>query len=139
MTEAAERRAELERALELAAERLGDVVPPVMARFYARFPDGRASFEYHAAGTGVERLEAEMVGNCLYFITTWIDRPREIEFLAMTSVPHHVAALQVPPDWYSGLLVAAVDVLGEASPEAADLWRGLRHDFEKLIAAAAEE
>ena len=137
--EAQARRDRIEHAFERAAERIGDVVPPIMARFYQRYPAARASFEHHAAGTGVDRLEAEMIGNCLYFITTTPERPREVEMIAMTSVPHHVAALAVPPDWYAGLLVAAVDVLGEASPEAAHDWAALRAQFERMIAAAAED
>mgnify|MGYP000090069482 CR=1 FL=1 len=38
----------IEAGLERAAEVLGDVTEPVMAEFYRRYPDARASFQHHS-------------------------------------------------------------------------------------------
>lgn len=123
------RHALLETALERAADQLGDPTVPVMAAFYARFPEARASFEHHWPGKA-DRLEAEMVGNAVYFIMTWFDRRSEVEITFGSSVPHHHHTLAVPAAWYEGLIVAAVDVLAATCPDdaadEAEMWQVLR-------------
>lgn len=111
-----ERQAAVDAALERAAERLGDVVPLVMAEFYAHHPDARAAFDQHSPHGNPHRLEAEMVDNALYFVMTWFERRAEIEIIAYTSVPHHVETLKVPAAWYAGLLGATITVLRRATP-----------------------
>jgi hypothetical protein len=70
------KQAAIEARLERAAEALGDLTVPVMAEYYRRYPDARASFVHHAPH-GPERLEAEMVGNTLYYVMTWFEAPIE--------------------------------------------------------------
>lgn len=107
--------AAIEARLERAAETLGDLTAPVMAEYYRRFPDARASFAHHAPH-GPERLEAEMVGNTLYYVMTWFGSPTEARIYFDTSVPHHRVALDVPPDWFRGLIETLIDVIEAGVP-----------------------
>lgn len=112
------RQALIEAGLERAAEIVGDVTGPVIAAYYRRFPEARASFEHHDPRTP-HRLEAEMVENALYCVMNWFERRTEIEILLDQSVPHHSATLAVPPDWYSGLIAAVIEVILPTVPEEA--------------------
>jgi hypothetical protein len=107
----------IEAGLARAAEALGDVTAPVMAVFYRRFPDARASFAYHAPRDPT-RLEAEMVGNTLYYVMGWFENPIEARIAFDSSVPHHRVALAVPPDWYRGFIEAFFDVVEPAAAPA---------------------
>lgn len=131
----------IERGLERAAEQLGDITPLVMAAFYARFPDARASFVHHASWNP-ERLEAEMVDNALYCAMTWFERRSEIEIIFDQSVPHHQHTLKIPPEWYGGLLAATLDVLEPTVPEDAleerSAWAALRSGLLERVASNAD-
>lgn len=107
--------AAIEARLERAAEVLGDLTRPVITEYYRRFPEARGSFAHHAP-LGPERLEAEMVGNTLYYVMTWFDSPVEARIYFDTSVPHHRVALDVPPDWFRGLIDTLIDVVEDAVP-----------------------
>ncbi len=107
--------AAIEARLERAAELLGDLTGPVIAEYYRRFPAARASFVHHSPH-GPERLEAEMVGNTLYYVMTWFESPTEARIYFDTSVPHHRVALDVTPDWFRGLIDALIDVIEAAVP-----------------------
>jgi hypothetical protein len=107
--------AAIEARLARAAEVLGDLTVPVMAEYYRRFPEARASFIHHAPH-GPQRLEAEMVGNTLYYVMTWFESPTEARIYFDTSVPHHRVALDVPPDWFRGLIEVLIDVVEQAVP-----------------------
>ncbi|PKP98633.1 MAG: hypothetical protein CVT74_10390 [Alphaproteobacteria bacterium HGW-Alphaproteobacteria-13] len=125
----AEKLALLDRGLTRAAEAIGDVTPVVMARYYARFPDAAGRFEHHGMGR-TAALEGEMVETCLYCLMHCIERPTEIEILLDGSIPHHHFTLNVPIDWYQGLLDTVIDVIAETVPaDAADeqhLWDEIR-------------
>lgn len=130
-----ERLAVIEAGLERAADRIGDVTAPVIAEFYARFPDARASFAHHMPMNPAS-LEAEMVGNTLYYVMTWFERPAEARIAFDSSVPHHRIALDVPPDWYRGFIEAFLDVVepaavGDETDRAA--WHDLREGLVGLV------
>ena len=109
--------AAIEARLARAADVLGDLTAPVMAEYYRRFPEARASFVHHAPH-GPQRLEAEMVGNTLYYVMTWFESSAEARIYFDTSVPHHRVALDVPPDWFRGLIEVLIDVVEQAVPTA---------------------
>ena len=113
------KQAAIEARLERAAEALGDLTAPVMAEYYRRYPAAQASFAHHAPH-GPERLEAEMVGNTLYYVMTWFEAPIEARIYFDTSVPHHRVALDVPPDWFRGLIEALIDVIEAGVPALDD-------------------
>jgi hypothetical protein len=114
-----QKQAAIEARLNRAADALGDLTAPVMAEYYRRYPAARASFVHHSPH-GPERLEAEMVGNTLYYVMTWFESPTEARIYFDTSVPHHRVTLDVPPDWFCGLIESLIDVI-EAGVPALDL------------------
>ncbi|MFM5924616.1 MAG: hypothetical protein ACKOPG_10585 [Novosphingobium sp.] len=131
----AERQRVIEAGLERAAVALGDVTAPVMAEFYARFPEARASFIHHSPNSPA-RLEEEMVGNALYYVMTWFEAPTEARIAFDSSVPHHRVALGVPPDWYRGFLEAFIDVVepaAVANEAHCAVWQTLRESLVGLV------
>ncbi|MFM7029316.1 MAG: hypothetical protein ACKOXK_11670 [Chakrabartia sp.] len=136
---AAAAQALVDQGLERAAARLGDVTAPIMARFYADFPDALGSFSEHWPDRPGQ-LEQEMVGNALYFIMTWHVRPAEVKYALWSSVPHHAETLHVPARWYAGMMAAAIDVIAATLPDhaaaEAAIWQAMRADFDALIRSA---
>lgn len=126
----------IEARLERVAEAVGDPTERVIAAFYARFPDARASFAHHAPHNPAQ-LEAEMVGNTLYYVMTLFESPMEARIYFDSSVPHHRVALDVPPAWYRGLIEAFIDVIETAAPPTGsaeeDAWRDLRRGLVDLV------
>lgn len=129
----------LERTLERAAHDIGDLTAPVMSLFHRRFPEARAAFERLWADRA-DALEADMVGNALYCLMTWLESRTEIEIMLESSVPHHARTLRVPREWYAGLMDCTIEVIrGSVPPEAGDehaLLNGLAGDLETTIAAS---
>lgn len=131
----AERLARIETGLERAAETLGDVTGPVMAEVYRRFPDANANFRLFSPHNPAA-LEAEMVGNTLYYVMTWFEKPLEARIAFDSSVPHHRVALNVPPDWYRGFIEAFLDVVEPAAvvdDADAEAWSTLRQGLVGLV------
>ncbi|MDE2435849.1 MAG: hypothetical protein KGM49_06285 [Sphingomonadales bacterium] len=130
----------METSLERAVEKLGDIVPLVMARFFATHPEAKASFAHHQPDNPA-RLQAEMVDNALYILMTWHSRRTEIEITLGTSVPHHVETLKVPTAWYAGLIEATIDVIAEgASPRSFaehEMWAATRHSLSEFVVIEA--
>lgn len=109
----------IEAGLTRAAELLGDVTAPVIGEFYARYPDAKASFTHHSPHNPAS-LEAEMVGNALYYVMTWFENPVEVRIAFDSSVPHHRVALGVPPEWYRGFIEAFFAVVLDAARPQGD-------------------
>ena len=129
----------METSLERAAESIGDITGPVVARFYEAFPEARESFEHHGLGKR-EALEAQMVENALTAAMTWLERPAEVRILLGGSVPHHKETLAVPPAWYRGLMEATIEVIAGSIPPGhpaeLDLWNDIRRRLGEEIAGA---
>lgn len=130
------RAAAIEARLERYALAHGDPTAPVMAAFYARYPAARASFAHHAP-LDPAKLEAEMVGNTLYYLMTIHQSPVEARIYFDSSVPHHRVALDVPPDWYRAFIELTIDVIEGAVPAQdaaeADAWRAARAELVGLV------
>lgn len=126
----------IENGLGRAAEALGDITQPVIDLFYARFPDARASFVHHSPRNPAS-LEAEMVGNTLYYVMRWFENPVEARIYFDTSVPQHRVALGVSPDWYRGFIEAFLDVIEPAAEprdgEEMAAWTELREGLVGLV------
>ena len=125
----------IEAGLGRAAEALGDITAPVMTEFYARYPAAQASFAHHMPSNPAS-LEAEMVGNTLYYVMTWFEKPIDARIAFDSSVPHHRVALDVPPDWYRGFIEAFLDVVEPAAvANEADraAWQELRAGLVGLV------
>lgn len=128
-------------SLARVADTVGDITRPLIDRFYAEYPEARAAFTAPGLGNR-EKLEAEMVGNFLYFAMTWFERPAEIRHLLYTSIPHHAAALGVSAEWYRGFIDAGIDVIVDAlgTGITADTdraaWQDMRAGIADAIAAS---
>ena len=131
-----EKLAVVEQILTRAAEGVGDITAPTMASFYQRFPEARSAFEQHG-GANINKLEGEMVEQALYCLMCWFDSPAEIKILLAGSVPHHETVLDVQPEYYQGLLVAAAEVIQATIPsgnkEELLVWQLLSDDLAELI------
>jgi hypothetical protein len=130
------RQAAIEARLERAAEAIGDLTEPVMAEYYRRFPAARASFAHHSPHNP-GKLEAEMVGNTLFYVMSWYTDPIAAQIYFDSSVPHHRVALDVPPDWFRGMIEVLIDVIEAAVPplnsgEVA-AWKDVRNSLVGLV------
>ena len=129
----------VEKSLERAAGAVGDITAPLMARFYAAHPAAEASFEHHGLGKRA-LLEAEMVGNVLYCLMTWFERPEEIRIILYDSIPHHQETLKVDAGWYQGMLWAGIELIEATLPEEAvderAAWEAMRVGLAETIAKA---
>ncbi len=116
-------------ALERCAERLGDVTEPVMRRYYALHPGGRAAFERWADGH-LAQLEGSMVENTLFCLMTWLERPSEVQIILEQSLPHHHHTLEIPPTLFSQFVEVTADVVMETIPpghgEERAVWADIR-------------
>lgn len=135
MSDEAGKRA-IEARLERYCENHGDPTRPVMVEFYRRFPTARASFAHHAPHDPA-KLEAEMIGNTIYYLLCWFENPIEARIYFDTSVPHHRVALDVPPDWFRGFIEALIDVIEAAEPaidgHEARAWFSMREGLVGLV------
>ena len=130
------RQGAIEARLERYAETLGDLAEAVIGAFYGRYPEARESFVHHSPHNPTA-LETEMVGNTLYYVMTWFERPTEARIYFDTSVPHHRVALGVPPDWYRGFIEAFVDTIEAGVPaldaDEAEAWVRMREGLVGLV------
>jgi hypothetical protein len=137
--EQTEKIALIEVSLMRAAEMIGDLTEPVMAKFYRQCPQARAVFEHLSSGNRA-RLEAEMIENVLYCIMRWFERPQEIRIILFSSVPHHQETLKVDADWYEALLASGVDlIVGTVPPGESQelaLWEEMRRGFAETMDVA---
>ena len=81
-------------------------------------------------------LEAEMVGNTLYYVMSWFENPVEARIAFDSSVPHHRVALDVPPDWYRGMIeafLAVVEPAAIADEADREAWQVLREGLVGLV------
>jgi len=126
----------LNSSLERTAEKLGDITPNVMERFYARFQDARQCFEELYRGDR-QKLEGEMIEQVLYCLMEWYDCPGEIEIVMVTTIPHHVECLHVHPEFFSGLIDAVCDTVVSTIPaeETGELgvWAELQETMRSLV------
>ena len=86
-----------------------------MALYYQRHPEALPAFERLCVGNR-PLLEGQMIGNSLYCLMHWLDSPGEIEILLGESVPHHNDTLQIPTEWYAGLIDATAEVIADTIP-----------------------
>ena len=125
-----------ERSLERLAVERGDVTGEVLAAYYARHPDARASFEHHGLGQ-TQLLEARMVSESLFLLLQWIESPSTARIDHGTAIPHHNDTMQVTPRWYLGLVDAALEVLLDSIPaDSGDeiaMWLAVREEFAGFV------
>ena len=78
-----------------------------------------------------------MIENSVFCMMYWLSDPGTIEILLTGSVPHHNDTLDVPPEWYSGLLEAVAEVVSSVIPadevEERAAMDEVRSDLARLI------
>ena len=113
-----------------------------MAKYYARHPEAKISFQEHGLGNNV-KLEAEMVESVVYCLMNWYDRPEEIRIMFGSTVPHHKHALNVSSEWFAGLIDAAITVISGTVPETSKeelvIWAEIRTVFQTLVKEAQND
>ncbi|MGI9295192.1 MAG: hypothetical protein ACR2PS_14530 [Pseudomonadales bacterium] len=110
----------IDRCLEFAAEKLGDLHPPVLEKYHARLPGAKTELARHDSSG---ELEHSMVEQALYCLMTWFVRPMEVQIVLRETVPHHIQTLEVPLPYLEELINALIDVVGEAVPLTAEVER----------------
>ena len=122
--------------LERAAATLGDITPHVMAAYYLRHPEAVAVFEHHEPGNRLS-LEGEMVGEIVYCLMEWFEAPGKIEVVLVTTVPHHLATLEIPAVLFHDLITAVCETIGGTIPAAASaeqaIWAQLCREIHAVV------
>ncbi len=118
--------------LDRAADALGDLTPQVMARYYAAMPQAMERFDFHQP-VRREKLEGEMVEQVLYCLMRWHSDRSEIEIILATTVPHHLHALDIPLDLFTGMMDAVCEVVAETIPSGQEAemqcWQDLHREM----------
>ena len=118
--------------LDRAADALGDLTPQVMAHYYAAMPQAMERFEFHQP-VRREKLEGEMIEQVLYCLMRWHSDRSEIEIILATTVPHHLHALDIPLDLFTGMMDAVCEVVAETIPSGQEgemqCWQGLHREM----------
>lgn len=123
-------------SMERLVEQKGDITGEVIARYYARFPEARASFEHHGCGYR-EELEGRMVNTTAFFLLQWIENRASTLIEQGTTIPQHHDTLQVGPKWYMGLIDTVLAVLLETVPSAnldeREMWITARGEIAQFV------
>lgn len=130
---AAKRNAELVDAiLERASDLLGDITPHVMQRYYAAMPQAKERFAFHNPERP-SKLEGEMIEQALYCLIRWHTDRSEIEIILDSTVPHHLYALDIPLELFTGMMDSLCETVAETIPasEADELrcWQEMQRDI----------
>lgn len=130
----------VEASLNRAAEQIGDITQPALARYYAAMPEARDLFIYHDP-SNPGWLESYMVEQSLFCLLVWFESPSEIRILLGSTIPHHIKTLGVNERVFSALLEAVCDVIGNLIPspckEERAVWEEMRSDLMKICEDAA--
>lgn len=122
----------VDRILERAADALGDLTPLVMERYYAAMPQAMERFEFHQP-VRREKLEGEMIEQALYCLMRWHRERSEIEIILATTVPHHLFALAIPLELFTGMVDAICEVVAGSIPtdnaDELQCWHGLHREM----------
>jgi hemoglobin-like flavoprotein len=115
---------------------LGDITPHVMRHFYAAMPEAKERFEFHNP-VHREKLEGEMVEQSIYCLMQWHTSRSEIEIILATTVPHHMVALDISFEQFSGMIDSVCDVVAETIPAGQEAehraWSDLHRDMAAIL------
>lgn len=139
---AAERLVLMEAALERAAETIGDLTGPVIARLYRRCPEAAEAFARLGLGDTSE-LEGRMVTTTLFCLMQWIEEPVMIEVIIHDTLPHHCLTLGIHPTVFRALAEETADIIIETipadRPDERAVWLQLRSALLGVVAEATAD
>jgi hemoglobin-like flavoprotein len=124
----------IERSLEIAAERGGDLTPVVYARLFERQPEMQALFWRDENNS----IKGEMLMRVFEAILDFIRARQFADHLISTEVVTH-AGYDVPPAVFAtffGLVAEVVEETcgGDWTPAMADAWRRTLADLDRYVA-----
>ena len=124
--------ATIERSLEVAAERGGDLTPAVYARLFARHPEMEAQFVRDTNGA----VRGEMLQRVFEMVFDYIGEGAYAEGMIRNEVVTH-DGYGVPPDVFPLFFDAVADTLREAAgedwtPAMTCAWDQLLTDFRRF-------
>jgi hypothetical protein len=126
----------IDRCLAFAADKIGDLHPPVLEKYHDRLPGAKAELARHDDSG---ELEHSMVEQALYCLMTWFVRPMEVQIVLRETVPHHIQTLMVPLPYLEELINALIDVVGEAVPLTAEAERMTLNKLQKELQLTLRE
>jgi hemoglobin-like flavoprotein len=123
----------IERSLEIAAERGGDLTPVVYARLFERQPDMKALFWRDTGGF----IKGEMLMRVFEAMLDFIGERRFSQHLIQTEVVTH-AGYDVPPEVFATFFGLVAEVVQEVcgpdwSPAMAEAWPRLLIDLDYYV------
>jgi hemoglobin-like flavoprotein len=124
--------ATIERSLEIAAERGGDLTSSVYARLFARHPEMEAQFVRDTTGA----VRGEMLQRVFEMVFDYIGEGAYAEGMIRNEVVTH-DGYGVPPEVFPLFFDAVADTLREAAgggwtPEMTRAWDQLLADFRRF-------
>lgn len=125
--------AAIERSLEIAAERGGDLTPVVYARLFERQPEMKLLFWRDTQGA----IQGEMLARVFEAILDFVGRRQFAHQLIQTEVVTH-AGYDVPPDVFATFFGLVAEVVEEAcgpdwTPAMALAWRRTLADLDYYV------
>ncbi len=125
--------AAIERSLEIAAERGGDLTPIVYTRLFERQPEMKALFWRDTS----DSVKGEMLMRVFEAILDFIGARKYADHLIETEVVTH-AGYDVPPDVFATFFGLVAEVIEEVcgadwSPAMADAWRRTLADLDHYV------
>ena len=126
----------IDRCLAFAADKIGDLHPPVLEKYHDRLPGAKAELARHDDSG---ELEHSMVEQALYCLMTWFVRPMEVQIVLRETVPHHIQTLMVPLPYLEELINALIDVVSEAVPLTAEAERMTLNKLQKELQLTLRE
>jgi hemoglobin-like flavoprotein len=122
----------IERSLEIAAERGGDLAPAVYARLFARHPEMEAQFVRDTTGA----VRGEMLARVFEMVLDYIGEGAYAEGMIRNEVVTH-DGYGVPPNIFPLFFEVVADTLRETSgpdwtPDMTAAWDGLLGDFRRF-------
>lgn len=124
----------IERSLEIAAERGGDLTPTVYARLFERQPEMKLLFWRDTR----DSIKGEMLMRVFEAILDFVRARQFADHLIRTEVVTH-AGYDVPPDVFATFFGLVAEVVEETcgpewSPAMADAWRRTLADLDHYVA-----
>ena len=125
---------DIERSLEIAAERAGDLTADTYARLFRDFPETERLFVMDRDGG----VRGNMLSHAFNTILDFIGERRYAHNFISSEIVTHIA-YEVPPDAFASFFTVMRDEIRASccddwSPEMEDAWRRLLADLARYVA-----
>lgn len=129
--------AEIERSLEIAAARAGDLTTAIYERLFAYFPETKPLFVMDRDGA----VRGNMLSHAFTTILDFIGERRYAHNFIASEIVTHIG-YEVPPDAFASFFTVMRDEIraacgAEWSPNMEDAWAGLLTELQHYVARPA--